>query len=153
MDFFFENPIIMIILIGIISSFFKKTKNETKPNPKQPKPFIESLPKRVSEVLQEFELSPDESPKKLQTGYEEAKKQADMKIASLEEQQMKYMEKVEQLEIEKEKSLRNALKLDEQADTVNTLAVDKEKLVDAIIWSEILGPPRAKKPHRSMNTR
>ena len=29
----------------------------------------------------------------------------------------------------------------------NQLKVDESKLVDAVIWSEILGPPRAKNPY------
>ena len=30
------------------------------------------------------------------------------------------------------------------------IELDETKLVDAVVWSEILGPPRAKKPYRKI---
>lgn len=153
MDFLFENPFIIVILIGIISSFFKKQKNESKPNTKEPKPFIESIPKRIQEVLEEFESSKAEPANTMQTDYLEAKKQAEAKITQLQEQQKKYMEKVEELETEKHINEHKAFQVENEAGTKNRLTIDKENLTDAIIWSEILGPPRSKKRHRSMNIR
>lgn len=153
MEFLFENPFILVILIGIISSFFKKSKNEPKPNTKQPKSFVESIPKRIQDVLEEFEKSQADPARTLQTDYLEAKKQAEAKINQLQEQQKKYMEKVEELETEKQRKRHVAAHVENEIGTNNSFTLDKEKLVDAIIWSEILGPPRSKKPHRSMNVR
>lgn len=153
MDFLFENPFLIVILIGIISSFFKKPKNEPNPNQKQPKPFMESIPKRISEVLEEFDLTEDESEKSIQTDYLESKRQAEAKITQLEEQKAKYMQKVVELETEKKRNNDHSVQPENEVETSHSSNLNKDKLADAIIWAEILGPPRAKKPHRSMNIR
>lgn len=163
MDFLFDNPFIIVVLIGIISSFFKKNKEEKKQTTQRsPKPFVERTPKPKPEIFKQLEqeitkyLVPERqevptkqetAKKSIQSDYLEAKKQAEAKPPVLQEQnseQVLLEVQGEQYQMESSPPL-----------TVPraSFSVDKDRLADAVIWSEILGPPRAKRPHRSVKLR
>lgn len=149
MDFLFENPFIIVVLIGIISSLFKKTKGQTKANPKPSKPFVENTP--IPEITN-FEGVREEPIRTLDTEYRDMKKEAEAKITALKEQQKRFEQKAERMNstTRMNQSVRST---PTATNNKATFQVDQEKLADAVVWSEILGPPRAKKPHRSLNTR
>jgi hypothetical protein len=149
LDFLFDNPLIIAVLIGIISSLFNKAKGQTKANPKPPKPFVENTP--LPEITN-FEEVREEPVRTLDTEYRDMKKEAEAKIAALKQQQKRFEQKAERMNstTRMNQSVRsNPTATNNKA----TFQVDKEKLADAVIWSEILGPPRSKKPHRSLNGR
>ncbi|WP_075982347.1 hypothetical protein [Bacillus massilinigeriensis] len=148
----FENPIILIIILGIISSLFKKGKEPEKKgsNQKQsrrrqniPKPLQKSM-QELKEVVQ-TEISTQKkvkTPKKTYIDdlakYDEVKEESISKINDYKEQ----MEKIERkTELIKKKAEKNQLSPSQQP-------LDENKIIDAIVWSEILGPPRAKNRHR-----
>lgn len=153
MEFLFENPFILILLIGLISSLFKKGKGEEQqPRQRPPKPFVETIPIPESKIPQksekvETEKRTKESVKTIQSDFLDAKKQAEAKMAALREQQLKYEHQAERLKEE------NELKQPTPTETAvkKSYRVEEKNLADAIIWAEILGPPRAKNPHRARN--
>jgi len=156
LDFLLDNPFIIIVLIGIISSLFKKGKEVPDPKKRKPKPFVESIPLPkdiVKEIRQEAAkyMKPFEQEQPVQTlqsEYNEVRKKAaeqpPAKSPVLEESYSGMMHTPFAQEI-------GDIPL--QAESREGLAVDKKKLADAVIWAEILGPPRSKKPHRTMNFR
>ncbi|MEQ2526233.1 hypothetical protein EKG37_05425 [Robertmurraya yapensis] len=149
MQFLLDNPLIIVILVGIISSIFKKGKNETKPTKKKSKNFWETVqlpnfdsipevkPLQKAEVYHEEPVQPVRS---IQDDYLEAQRKADSLKRDAEELERKIRSN------EVKRSI-DAPTLQEKSD----FQVDSNKLADAVIWSEILGPPRARKPHRSMH--
>lgn len=149
MEFLLENPLIIVILIGIISSLFKKGKNETEPpKKKQSRTFWETVqpPK--------FDSFPEVKPLQKSKGYIEEPEQP---VRSIQEDYLEAQRKADSLKRDAEEIERN-IKLNEAKRSSNVAAsienndfqVDSKRLADAVIWSEILGPPRARRPHRSM---
>lgn len=150
MDFLFENPFIIVVLIGIISSLFNKAKGQSKGNPSQPKPFAESTPIPQEPSFDDF---PEEPIRAFEADYNEMKKEAEKKIRALREQQKRYEERAARLNSEAVMSEPKTTAPSTGKVENASLEVDREKLADAVIWSEILGPPRSKRPHRSLNIR
>lgn len=147
LEFFFENPLFIFILLGILSSLFSKGNDEKKqkrrPSP-QPKPFVESKPLPKIEPIQK--------PATLSKTWEEEKKpEMNWKKSKIQEQ---YLQKLEE-KLEVIPSVAKKVENEEVAPKgkIDVDQITEEKLVDAVIWSEILGPPRAKKAHRFMNYR
>lgn len=154
MEILFENPIVLIILIGIISSIFKnrnksekqdspaKRAESRKPVQKSSDPFNEmkDLFKEVQRSFQE-ELNPakklkEDGPQKID----------EVKLNYKEEQPEKSSMSKQVTETPHEHQV-------QKTKQASQLKVDESKLVDAVIWSEILGPPRAKKPYLQNRTR
>ncbi|TKC19957.1 hypothetical protein [Robertmurraya kyonggiensis] len=148
MDFLLDNPLIIAILVGIISSIFKKRKNETKPTKKKSKNFWETV------QLPNFDSSSEVKPLQKVEVYREEHVQVDRTLQEdyLEAQRKADLLKRDAVDIKQNIRL-NEVKLNPEPSThqeKNDFQVDSNKLADAVIWSEILGPPRARKPHRSM---
>lgn len=126
MRFILENPLILVILIGVISSFLKK-KKETQPERKKvvkpPKPHVhkqgtatplsKQRPARIEKVNKDHTAVPQQA-----TVLREG----------------------------------NQILQDEEVGESNktTLNTAPNALIDGLIWSEVLGPPRSKRPHRAI---
>lgn len=148
MEILFDNPFLFIILIAFISSFFKNKKkvdgDYKRPNKpvgeKQPSasPFdeVREMFKEVSRSLQNESKSPPSS--SINQMYEEKKAQA----------QKKAIEEVGRIKVDQ-----NIKKMQEQEtedrESKQELEINENKIVESVMWAEILGPPRAKSPYRS----
>lgn len=153
MDFLFENPLIIIIVLGIISSMFKKQKGEGNETQGEPKPFEESSPIPMPDIFKQFDFNREDKPVKQEISSEELLKpdyqaKAQAKIAELKERNREQaVERPQRVEAPKPvPQVVTPLELD-------TASMDRNKLQEAVVWAEILGPPRAKKPHRYRNIR
>lgn len=166
MEILLDNPIIIAILIGLVSTIFNKVKDDSKDqnrpgrparpvmrepdhkpasrkqtaNPGRSNPVTKTKPaveKKLSPVLESKSLN--------------AKNVADL--------QNKYQNK-------KADSSSPAVRPPVSAERVNpstgskrdtevemNLQPDAGRLIEGIVWAEVLGPPRAKKPHRPLGRR
>jgi hypothetical protein len=125
----------------MITSFLKRLKGTPSEGPKEPEwKKMLNLPPLFEEVPPSREVS---LPKKEQV-----------------ENQSKILQEYYQVKNREEtEELRNIVRKEPQRNQKVTLSTmtqeqviytpDKEKIIDGIIWSEILGPPRAVKSHSS----
>lgn len=141
-EFFFDNPFLFIVLVAVLSSLFKKRKGntESKRTPYSPKenkqtkpvsPFdeVKEIFKEVTRSLSEGTITPDQ---KIEKPVVEQKA----------EEIYQQIAKAEPLKRERSQSAPTP-----EESRGKELELDQTKLMDAIIWSEVLGPPRAKKPY------
>ena len=162
-EFLFSNPIIIIILIGVISSLLKKKKTPNGQKLGQPQP-----PKPVwREVVREIEEEWREEKHKIPKTMQEAKsvlpdQEADRKrVEELKRLQKEYEEQHTR-EVEPELDSSAVFPMPDQVKgapvvSMNTISdkrspiynnqpsFGKQELIHGIIMSEILGPPRAKR--------
>ncbi len=163
LEFLFENPLLIIIILALISSAFKKgvsgeekrkTARPSGPFPENPLP-VEPEPMMFPKFEPEPQMPVFEEPP-AEKSFREKRKQIEEKLAALKEQEAALAEKAERIhnfaEIEtqwqhmkKEKAAKREAEF--------PLELDKPGLVNGIILSEVLGPPRAKRPHRSLDRR
>lgn len=161
-DFLFSNPIIIIILIGVISSLLKKKNNKGN----QPKSGQPQAPKPIwKEVIREFQDAFEEEKKKLPKTIQEAKniqlpdsqqKDADeerKRVAELKRLQQEYEEKHDQEE-KSELSIPTVVQIPTSSEGISDkkspiynkeISFGKQELINGIIMSEVLGPPRSKR--------
>lgn len=156
MEFLLENPFILIALIAFISSFFKKKKEE-KPVKQTPRSVQQerrtqaertSADSALAEKLQEEYRQQEEKAKRIEEEYRQRKQQAEESMKALQNQRRAAERKASK--IAKTASNTNAEHRKEPSGA-GSFEFRKKSLVDGIIWSEILGPPRSKNPHRSLN--
>lgn len=154
-QFFLSNPFLLIILIAVATSMFGRKKQPQQNNPNNPPK------KKWQEIMQELQ---GEMPQKEQRQspvpasaqkaekrvvhsagpVDETKAQAEKRIAELRRLQQKYeQERVEQ----KEKADRITTAISDDSSSVyhKGPSFTKKQLIDGIIMSEVLGPPRAKR--------
>lgn len=165
LDFLFENPFLLLILIGILSSMFTSKKAKDNKSGKQQGPK-----KKWQEVLQELQGEWEEQKKQasdsvrpIQT--EEPSKQDEARVAELKRLQQEYEEQQAALEAAKTKEYENMLANAKQIESMqydyastitdkaspvykHRLKFGKEEVVQGIIMSEVLGKPRAKQSFR-----
>lgn len=135
----------MIIAIGGILSFFKR-QNSDEEQTSNPRPgdFQREFQRRAApqQNRQQFdevdEQDYDIKPEKLDA-YEEALE----RIASRKEESKEFREgKSKELKVYKPNASNKK--------AVQGLSINKSDVRKGVIWSEILGPPRSRRPHRSM---
>ncbi|MBU8879437.1 hypothetical protein BGM26_10620 [Bacillus sp. FJAT-29790] len=156
----FENPIILFLIITAISTLFKKRKEKennnrkTAPNQQQT-PMRPSTEKPIQDPYFEARKFEDEEIQArnvtdlIEKEYLEKKKRAEAKIKALKEQQRNAEKKAQAIQATAPiRTLQPSSPL-ERENKANQ-STREQKLVDGIIWSEILGPPRARNPHRSI---
>ena len=161
LEFLIENPVIIIFLLMGLSSLFTKQKAKPHSGP-ETEPI--NIPREVErEVIKPKPLIPSEQIPKSKP-YEEWKTEVYENIPTqvkIEESHTNRPEKTEEINHEKTMAhLQTELQdLEQQLTTkkkvlkTSTGNLNRTKIMEAIVWSEILGPPRAKKPYRSMNHR
>ncbi|PLR78117.1 hypothetical protein CU633_07605 [Bacillus sp. V3-13] len=139
MEFIFENPIFIVIVLGIISSLFNRLKDSGK-DQKQKRPARPQAPKQSAPapapapvvVHRETRDDKEMAAERLENKYAELKKQAETKLQSLKEKQQASAERIFPEKEEK---------------GVKALDIDRQNLLNGVILAEVLGPPRAKRPH------
>ncbi|MBN8200593.1 MULTISPECIES: hypothetical protein [Bacillaceae] len=156
MEFLLENPFILIALIAFISSFFKKKKEE-KPVKQTPRSVQQeqrtqaegtSADSALAEALKEEKRQQAEKARRIEEEYRQRKQKAEESMKALQNQRRAAERKTNALA--RSASNKNA-EYPKEASGAGSLEPRKQSLVDGIIWSEILGPPRSKNPHRSLN--
>lgn len=156
MEFLLENPFILIALIAFISSFFKKKKEE-KPVKQTPRSVQQeqraqaertSADSALAETLKEEYRQQEEKAKRIEEEYRQRKQQAEESMKALQNQRRAAERKASK--IAKTASNTNAEHRKEPSGA-GSFEFRKQSLADGIIWSEILGPPRSKNPHRFLN--
>jgi flagellar biosynthesis GTPase FlhF len=156
LEFLLENPFILIAVIAFISSFFKKKKEE-KPVKQAPRSAQQenrtqaertSADPALAEVLEEEKRKLTEKSRRIEEEYRQRKQQAEQRMKALQNQQRAAERKASAIS----KTASNTKKgYPAEASGAGKFEPRKQSLVDGIIWSEILGPPRSKNPHSSLN--
>ncbi|GLB58251.1 hypothetical protein [Cytobacillus sp. NCCP-133] len=152
MEILLENPFILIALLAFISSLFKKKKKgeseKQKKRPQQrPEPQAEQSAAEVlmEKAVKEEKRQQAERASRIEEEYRRRKQQAEESIRVLQNQKLAAERQASVFREPAEKPVDRP-----QARIQGQFAPQKKALVDGIIWSEILGPPRAKGPHRSL---
>lgn len=151
MEFIFENPLILAALVWIVSSLFggKKKKQQQEQQQKKQRP-VEKPPTIEEQGYwetfgepeeQSAEVRARETAAQMEAQYEEQKRKAQKKVEELQRKQREVPARVSTARFE------NKQYAEKKPNT--SLAPSKQNLADAVIWSEILGPPRARNPHRA----
>ncbi|MEH6946688.1 hypothetical protein V7068_06350 [Bacillus sp. JJ634] len=152
-EFLFENPFLLIILIGILSSMFKKKKEPNRTSPRQP----EAPKKKWQEVIQEIqeekptakpiqEAKPVQSTESVEIQEEDERRIADLKRLqqAYEEQQKRERESETAISTPSIASAAAKVISDNRSPVYHKeLSFGKQELINGIIMSEVLGPPRA----------
>ncbi|MEH7384066.1 hypothetical protein V7147_01450 [Bacillus sp. JJ1521] len=147
--FIMANPIILIIVFGLFVNAFKRFAS----GKKEPTTQI-PLPKQFDPFDQE--PKPEKEEYQVETKYDYDEFEA--KEASAPQVPNTFFERYQELQQNGTYS-ENKSKGEEPAITVHKPAVankerlavksySKNKVVEGIVWSEILGPPRAKRPYQ-----
>ncbi|PAE23308.1 MULTISPECIES: hypothetical protein [Bacillaceae] len=155
MEFLFENPFILIAVIAFISSMFKKKKEErpVKQAPRSVQQENRTQAERTSadpalaEVLEEEKRKLTEKSRRIEQEYRQRKQQTEQSMKALQSQQRAAERKASAIS----RTAANTKTYPVEASGAGKFEPQKQSLVDGIIWSEILGPPRSKNPHRSLN--
>lgn len=166
-DFLLNNiPLLIVILGGIFSLLGRQEDKKKTVN----KPVQSARPKEDEEIEYQtswteqqpksenpFEILKREFEKQLKTEVEKHKPEFNknqqvikpevIEKANIEEKQEPLPSRQQQLIMEMEK-LEQELEKKKAVSTVVLPKLTSEKVVEGIIWSEVLGPPRAKKPYR-----
>ncbi|WP_318508360.1 hypothetical protein [Bacillus sp. T3] len=158
MKFLLDNPFILVILIGILSSFYKQIKGTNSDDNKRkgaiPKqkpattvgqnnpmrgPVKSHKPVRAqgSQIPNRQQRKDIEPPVKLEDLYSDAKntnqQNSHFNQEPINRVSASTVNQLNELELNNKKSF----------------TINQERLLDGLIWSEVLGPPRAKRPHRA----
>jgi DNA mismatch repair ATPase MutL len=150
MDFLFENPIIIVILIGIISSLYKQVKGA---QPEEGKRTNRPNQAPVSPVGQNKPVRRQKQANKPVRGQNVANQSNQHQGSASKHENLNSATRIETQENKQTKMEMNENKAATQQKEENkqkSLNVSQSNLVDGLIWSEVLGPPRAKRPHRSI---
>lgn len=139
--------ILFMIIVGIISTIVGKTKsNQVKPGSK---PFSMGQLKDVGKLFDEFTNN-----KPRETFSVETEKHTESKQRSLDHLQKEYEQVRQESETSRKKMAAGrqqaeSSKIDDhqQTESLSLEHPDSNTLVNGIIWSEILGEPRAKRPY------
>ncbi len=162
MEILFENPIFLIAILWAIASFFNKSKasnsNQQQKNARpeartseqqiQPKP---NESRKVNSPRSRLEQMAKEMADRLEKEYmekrqiaESTRRQATNHSSPIEKQPQPVYIKVEQ-PVEKKVVVE-----EKTIASQHSYSIEKQKIIDGVVWAEILGPPRALNPHRSL---
>ncbi len=156
MKILYDNPFILVILIGIISSIYKKMKvNETEDGKKR-SPLSQRIPTTFENPVWKNIRVREHNDQKKQAKQQITRKKSTTLYDDSDHQ-------VNQATTETS-MLAEATRMAPKENTVNLQAtpnsptekqvqINQTTLIDGLIWSEVLGPPRAKKPYRPINHR
>lgn len=128
-----NNIVFVIIAIGGILSFFKRMGNED-----------QNQNQRQNERPRRQASGPDSRPP-------QQKKEASDEIQS--ENVSAYQEALER--ISERENAQNEIKVQKpkrSSDKKKGISINKRNVRNGIVWAEILGPPRSKKPHPSITS-
>ncbi|MEN8701038.1 hypothetical protein [Bacillus infantis] len=149
MEFLLENPFILVVLIGIISSLFSKAKRGGSSGPVQqpgnvepePGPYTDAGYEQEEKAAVPVQEAGRQARESMEAYYQERKEQAEERAKRLSERQNLLESRVQNA-----RSAAGNPEKSKSAEPAGRAAVSREKLADAIVWAEILGPPRSKNP-------
>ncbi|MEC1155290.1 hypothetical protein AB1L05_05405 [Cytobacillus horneckiae] len=164
-EFLLQNPLLIVVLIGIITSVFgNKSKQEQQKQQQKQKQQQQRQQETRQQQTMSAEVEREERKpiadvnedqlkkyaKEVSTHYEaeisDRKQEVEEKIAALRKQRKQAEKKANAFLSSTEKGASSSLSGNVKQPS---MTVGSQKLVDAVIWSEILGPPRSMKPHRA----
>ncbi|KXZ18454.1 hypothetical protein AXI59_10375 [Bacillus nakamurai] len=132
------NPLVIAVVIGIISAIFGKKSKDEKQSAKNPAPQAQQQPTQQQPAdqhkLEEVPVVSEENP------FEQKRREAEKRLAET-KRTFKGLER----ELTAVRGRNASLKK-------NVLKVNKDTAVQGVIFGEVFGPPRAKKPHRTMQS-
>jgi hypothetical protein len=151
LEFLLENPFILVVLIGIISSLFSKAKRGSSSGPVQQPgnvelesgPYKDAGYEPEEKAAAPVQKAGRQASESMESYYQERKEQAEERARRLSERQ-----DVLERRVQNARSAAGNPEKSKSAEPAGRAAVSREKLADAIVWSEILGPPRSKNPRR-----
>ena len=160
MQFLFDNPILIFLLIGLISSIFKRSKGEEKQKQRPKRPAQPVRPVQKEPMTKNSEVKPEEVDsrplRRNQTQEQELREPRPASQSAFLDIQKKYEERKKQ-EQNAPRSTFNQPMFQPEATKENTsegtpmqLKPEADRLIEGIAWAQILGEPRSKKPHRTM---
>jgi hypothetical protein len=136
--------IIFIIIAGILSTIFSKAKGN---NGSKNKPFIAT---QFDDIRKLFEQEEDneraETPEKVSRG-QQVIQEVNLQDIEKKYQQMKQVSEPIQYSRTEPKNRMNKPRPKLKADGIVLGKPDKNTVINGIIWSEILGEPRSKRPY------
>jgi hypothetical protein len=136
--------IIFIIIAGILSTIFSKAKGN---NGSKNKPFIATQFDDIRKLFeQEEDNEPAETPEKVSRG-QQVIQEVNLQDIEKKYQQMKQVSEPIQYSRIEPKNRMNKPRPKLKADGIVLGKPDKNTVINGIIWSEILGEPRSKRPY------
>lgn len=173
LDFIFGNLFFVILILVSLFSFInnlgqnqKKKAERASSEQQREKRTLDDPFKRLQDMLENIEqkvetaIEPEQANK--QETKQSNKREEMVKAASIEEQKEAQIERIKEQLVspsfadERAATLHNIVKNTEQDRSIKKPSFNLEQrlnhqgLVDSIIMAEVLGPPRARKPHRRM---
>jgi hypothetical protein len=137
--------IIFLIIAGILSSIFGKAKGKS--NPGRTKPFTAKGFTDIRTQVEQQMMNKPAKPGQISVGQPA---NTDNNLPGIEgkylEIKQKHVVPIKQMEMPIESTLRKVESTD-----VSLEKPDEKAIINGIIWAEILGEPRAKKPYFSRN--
>ncbi|WP_210366884.1 hypothetical protein [Bacillus sp. REN3] len=143
------NPIVLFILIGFFSSLYNKAKGnaEDQQRPRPARPARETVDmgnpqasRRVPQQQRTTEaVEPPGTLNDIQKVYLERKRQAD--------QQPDESRRKEKGRLGERNRIQETKQPDRNQGSSFDFQPDGDKLIEGLVWSEVLGPPRAKRPY------
>ncbi|WP_404329321.1 hypothetical protein [Mesobacillus maritimus] len=163
MEFLFENPLFIFILIGIISSLFKRVKGEQEQQPKRPVRPEQQGPTWNSEDQMPAEpepLKPMRTQPSIDERLEEKREFGGVPENPFLDIQKKYEERRRENE-NKQSPRPNNLQSRTVVPTIQVkdqsvqgvsvdLSPEPDRVIEGIAWAQVLGEPRSRNPHRTM---
>lgn len=163
MEFLFENPLLIFVLIGIISSLFKRVKGGQEQQPKRqvrpeqqgptwnsedqmpakPEPLkpLRTQPSKAEPLEEKGEFGdvPENPFLDIQKKYEERRRENETKQSPRSNN------------IQSRTVVPTMPAKDESVQGVSVdLSPEPDRLIEGIAWAQVLGEPRSRDPHRTM---
>jgi hypothetical protein len=141
-DFLFSNIALLVIIIGVISTFVGKWRNGTSEGEVKRK----RIPEIIRETMSEYN---QEKPKQWPNGQPVARTELHVPQKKLEagelEAKLKQARDITEQKLPETRPMIHTPILDTESPVYKPdLRFDREKLIDGIIMSEVLGPPKSK---------
>lgn len=148
-DLIFGNIGFLIVIIGGVISFFKRAnENQNKkqqPKDKRVKPFIPQLEDLFGEITKHIEEQPQkQKPTVFKTDKRIPENKTKLEAEELEPTGIHTYERLNDI---KNTKLHNKIEVEHQKIDIDIKDINRKKVIEGVIWGEILGPPRARKKH------
>ncbi|MGN7399697.1 hypothetical protein ACTHO0_07550 [Cytobacillus praedii] len=155
MEFLFENLWLFAVVIGIITSLFNKAKGGQGKQTNRPRQSVQPQSAanqqkgRSQQEVRNKNVPPVMPKNNIEKEHSVRKKQAEEQIQALKDKQKDLVNTGQSLQMAPP---RGSSRMDSvpYKEKKTALSIEKQKLADGVIWAEILGPPRALNPHKSI---
>lgn len=141
MEILFDSPILLIVVIGFLSSLYKRIKG-TDENSRRPRPASKASPASPQAPQPAMPSGGSGSTANIQQLYQERRSQVENAQGNRRQREPGRGGRLSASNIPSSSSEPVA------AEPKLHLKPDRDSLIEGVIWSEILGEPRSKKPYR-----